>query len=353
MIDLQHLKKVKRIHTDDKRNFNLGLRADRNEKVEDWPIGIFNKIFKNIKTHEFTSYYNTTEIKKIKSKIGKYFKLNGDNFIINHGGDGVIKEFLLLNYKNKLKVLINANNYEMYKVYFNALKIKCIQTPYISNLKEKNIFRLNKSFFQKNISKVDIIFLTNPNQISNNDFSISEMKKICNKYPKKKFFIDESYYGFGSSSFLSLTQKYKNIFVMRSITKTFGLASARIGFLISHKESIKSFKALETPYPISLFSGKCLDFFLDNKKLLINYNLKVKEGREFICNQLIKKKYIVHNSNGLSVFIYFKNKKDLKHKHSLLEKKFIYTRAMQINNINFLRITSGPKKQMQKILRYF
>ena len=49
---------------------------------------------------------------------------------------------------------------------------------------------------------------------------------------------------------------------MRSITKTFGLASARIGFLIANKETIKSFKALETPYPISLFSGKCLEFFL-------------------------------------------------------------------------------------------
>ena len=48
---------------------------------------------------------------------------------------------------------------------------------------------------------------------------------------------------------------------MRSITKTFGLASARIGFLISHKNSIKSFKALQTPYPVSLFSGKSLEYF--------------------------------------------------------------------------------------------
>ncbi len=353
MIDLEHLKKVKRIHTDDKRNFNLGLRADRNEKVEDWPISIFNKIFKNIKTHEFTSYFNTTEIKKIKIKIIKYFRLNGENFIINHGGDGVIKEFLLLNYKKNLKVLMNANNYEMYRVYFNALKIKCIQAPYSLNIEEKNIFKLDKDFFKKKISQVDIIFLTNPNQISNNDFSILEMAKLCAKYPKKKFFIDESYHGFGGSSFLSLTKKFKNIYVMRSITKTFGLASARIGFLISNKESIKPFKALETPYPISLFSGKCLDFFLDNKNLLSKYNLKVKRGREFICKQLIKKNYIVHNSYGLSVFILFKNKRDLNYKHKLLEKKFIYTRPMQVNKTNFLRITSGPKKQMQKILKFF
>ena len=352
MIDLNYLKKIKRIHTDDKRNFNLGLRADRNEKIEDWSIAIFNKIFKNIKNHEFTSYYNTTEIRKIKINISKYFKLNDENFIINHGGDGVIKEFLLLNYKKNLKVLINSNNYEMYNVYFKALKIKCIQAKYLLNLNEKNIFKLNKNFFLKKISQVDIIFLTNPNQISNNDFTISEIKRLCSKSPKKKFFIDEYYFGFGSSSFISLTHRHKNIFIMRSITKTFGLASARIGFLISNKESIKSYKALETPYPISLFSGKCLNFFLKNKKLFSNYNLKVKAGRNFLCKELVKKGYIVHNSNGLSVFLYFKNKKELKNKHKLLEKKFIYTRAMQINKKSFLRVTSGPIKLMKKVLKF-
>ena len=45
MIDLNYLKTIKRIHTDDKRNFSLGLRADRNEKLEDWSKSIFNKHF--------------------------------------------------------------------------------------------------------------------------------------------------------------------------------------------------------------------------------------------------------------------------------------------------------------------
>ena len=353
MFDLQHLKKIKRINADDSRNFKLGLRADRNEKIEDWPREIFKKIFKDIKTHEFTSYYNTSEIKKIKSRAAKFFKLGGENFIINHGGDGVIKEFLLINYKKKLKVLINANNYEMYKVYFEALKIKYFQASYTSDIKKKNIINLDKNYFKKKISQVDLVIFTNPNQISNNDFSIKELEQICKKYPKKKFFIDESYFDFGHNSFLPLTKKYKNIYVMRSITKTFGLASARVGFLIAHKETIKSFKAIETPYPLSLFSGKCLNFFLQNKNLIKNYNLKVKKGREYFCRELNKKKYIIHNSKGLSVFVYFKKQNDLKLKKKLLEKNFIYTRAMQINNHHFLRVTSGPIIKMQRILKYF
>ena len=74
----------------------------------------------------------------------------------------------------------------MYKVYFKALKIKFFEAPYKSTLSEKNIFNLNKEYFKK-ISKVDIIFFTNPNQISDKDFSIREMNTMCKKYPKKLF----------------------------------------------------------------------------------------------------------------------------------------------------------------------
>ena len=261
--------------------------------------------------------------------------------------------FLLLNHKENLKVLLNGNNYEMYKVYFKALKIKYFEIPYKVNLKDKNIFFLDKKIFKKTISRVDIVFITNPNQISNKDFGVKEIQKLCKKYPKKFFFIDESYYDFGHYSFIQLTRKYKNIFIMRSVTKTFGLASARIGFLIAHPQTIKSFKALETPYPISLFSGKCLEFFLKKITLVKEYNKQVKIGRKFLAKELKKKNYKVHDSNGISIFIYFNNKKDLKKKYKHLLSKFIYTKATQINSLNFLRITCGPKKQMKKILKFF
>ena len=160
MFNLNNLKKIKRIREKDKRNFEKGIRADRNEKVENWSQKIFNRIFLKIKNHEFTSYYNTTQLMKLEKKVGSFFKIKRENFVINHGGDGVIKEFLFLNYKNNLKVLLNANNYGMYKVYFKGLNIKAFEAPYIADLKKKNIFSLNYKLFYKYIKKSDIIIFT-------------------------------------------------------------------------------------------------------------------------------------------------------------------------------------------------
>ena len=140
---------------------------------------------------------------------------------------------------------------------------------------------------------------------------------------------------------------------MRSITKSIGLASSRVGFLISHKESMKPFKALQTPYPLSLFAGKCLKFFIENKKIIKSYNLKVIKGREYFCKELRKKKYLINNGNGLSILIFMRSNTNLKKKYNILLKNKIYTKIVDIGFKKFIRITCAPKNTMKKILKYF
>ena len=353
MINFNILKKIKRVREEDKRNFKKGIRSDRNEKVENWPSNIFQKIFSKISNHEFTAYYNTSELLSLESKIANYYKIKIRNFIINHGGDGVIKEFLLSNYKNKMRVLINSNNYGMYKVYFKGLNIKYNEIPYIFDKKNKNLFQLDKKYLKRYIRKSDIFFYTNPNVVSNSDISLKDFNNLCKKYPKKLFFIDESYIGFGQKTYLKLIRNNKNIYIMRSITKTFGLASARVGFLIAHHESIKPYKALQTPYPVSLFSGKCLEYFIANKTIVNTYNSNVSKGREFFCKELKKKNYLVNNGKGLSILIYFTSKKSLKTQYKKLEKNYIYTKMVKVNSNYFLRVTCSPVKTMKKIIKFF
>ena len=353
MINLNILKNVKRAREEDKRNFKTGIRSDRNEKVENWSPNIFKRIFNKIASHEFTAYYNTTNLHKLELKIARFYKIKIENIVINHGGDGVIKEFLLVNYQKGMKVLINGNNYGMYYVYFKGLNIKPFEIQYKFSLNDKNLFNLDKKYLEKNIKKYHIFFFTNPSVVSNSDLNIRYISKLCSKYPKKLFFIDESYNGFGQTSFIKLIKKHKNIFIMRSITKSFGLASARVGFLIAHKDSIKPFKALQTPYPLSLFSGKCLEFFIENKKIIKSYNYGVLKGRKFFSNELRKKNYLINDGQGLSVLIYFKSKSRLMLKYKKLLKKNIYTKIINVNSKYFIRVTCGPIGIMRRIIKFF
>ena len=317
--------KIKRADRFDNRRIDQ-IRCDRNEKVSDWNQNILNKIYKTISNREFTSYFDQKKISSISFKVANYLGVSKENFCYFHGGDSVIRDFILLNYKKNLSTCINDLNYQMYDVYLDSLKIKLKKIKYRYDYNNLNLFSFDKQQFYKTVPKVDIIFHTNPNQVSNLDFTVKEFERILKKWKRKIFFIDESYHGFGHTSLISLVKKYKNIYILRSATKSFGMAPHRIGFLIGHKNNILKFKTFQTPYPLSLFSGKILEYFLKNMKLIKNYQFNVKKGRDFLCEGLRKKGFRINNPLGNSINIQFKNKKEMQKKCNLLKKKKIKTK---------------------------
>ena len=326
------------------------IRCDRNEKVSDWDKNIINKISKNITKQEFTSYFNPKSINDISKRVSKYLGVSNENFCYFHGGDSVIRDFIIFNYRKNLTACINDHNYQMYDVYLNSLKIRFKKVRYLYNEKNINLFNLDKQQLYKLIPKADIIFYTNPNQISNFDIKLDEFEKFLKRWKTKKFFIDESYYGFGHVSFINLVKKYKNLYILRSATKSLGMAPHRIGFLISHKENIKKFKYLQTPYPLSIYSGKILDFFLKNRKLIKEYQQSVRLGREYLVKKLRQKGYKVNNSMGNCIFLKFDRKKNMNKFFNYLKKNNFITKKSVLDNKYFIRITCDKKQIMQKIL---
>ena len=91
---------------------------------------------------------------------------------------------------------------------------------------------------------------------------LSSLSSSVNSFSDKIFFIDETYYGFGHYTFIPLIKKHKNIFICRSASKTFGLASLRVGSLIAHEDSIKPFISFAPVYKLNIFSAKIMEYFL-------------------------------------------------------------------------------------------
>ena len=96
-----------------------------------------------------------------------------------------------------------------------------------------------------------------------------------------------------------------------------------------------------------------MSFFLKNREIVNKYNARVEVGRNFFCKEMKKKKYLINNGGGLSVLVFFENFKKLKITYNRLLKNKIYTKLVNINNYNFIRITCAPKKIMTKILKFF
>ena len=237
----------------------------------------------------------------------------------------------------------------MYEVYSNLFKTKLFKINYNKfKLNKKKLFSLIKN------SGIKIIFIPNPNQPIEDNLSIKEIENICKVCKKKKVLvvIDEAYYMFGAPTAIKLRKKFENILILRTFSKSFGVPSIRFGYVIGNKKLIKILNSYRLTYESNLFSDLVVKYFIQNNSIVTNYIQKVKKGRDFLKNRLIKLKLDVYGKNSNYLLIDFKNKIILEKILKKFSQKKIYVKSNYSGELkNCILLTCGPIYIMNKILK--
>ena len=102
-------------------------------------------------------------------------------------------------------------------------------------------------------NQVDMIMLSNPNNPTGFALSNAKLRIIAAAFPRIPVVIDEAYGEFYEESMRKEVECYPNLYVYTySFPKAYGLASMRIGFVISNSKNIEALKKYKAPY-----TGKC------------------------------------------------------------------------------------------------
>ena len=138
------------------------------------------------------------------------------------------------------------------------------------------IFKLNHVKFDYNFSKIGpmvnikdlikkirsekpkLLCIANPNSPTGtiiDDFYIHKLIKVC-KSINCFLLIDEAYYGFYNRTAKKFIKQYNNIFIIRSLSKAWGLAGLRLGYIISNKKNIELINRIRPMYEINTFGAE-------------------------------------------------------------------------------------------------
>lgn len=139
--------------------------------------------------------------------------------------------------------------YDMYRV--NA-KIFGIKIKEISSI--KNTWQLDLLNIQSNLNKVKLIYICNPNNPTGNIIHQKDIIFLLNiTLGRALVVIDEAYIEFYSQfSMTSFIKNYPNLVILRTLSKSFGLAGIRCGFVLAQKEIIKVLNKVISPYPVPI-----------------------------------------------------------------------------------------------------
>jgi histidinol-phosphate aminotransferase len=197
------------------------------------------------------------------------------------------------------------------------------------------------------------VFIANPNAPTGIALGADEIEEILIHNPKNVVVVDEAYVDFGGKSCVPLVEKYENLLVTQTFSKSRSMAGARLGFGIASKPLIADLKTVKystNPYNInSMTMAAGVGQLLDEENTRENCRI-IAENRTYLTEELEKEGFFVLPSKANFVFAK-SDKLGGAELYTALRKKGILVRHFTSDRISdFNRITVGTREQMDALL---
>ncbi len=296
----------------------------------------------NIELHR----YPTNEMKDIKELYANYAGAESKNIIVGNGSDEMIEIAISKSIKAGKKALSLGPDFVMYDFFVSRFggELKTYNIDKSMNFNVQEFIKLGK---QEN---VDCIIFSNPNNPTGIGIEVEDIISILEAFKDITIIVDEAYYEFYGKSMIPYINKYKNLVVTRTLSKAWGLASLRVGFLITHEDNICELLNYKVPYTISSFSQNLASIVLRYPENVLNNAKQIVEQREKLYEELkeIQKNAAMNIKFYPSKGNYIYGKTE--HKEALI--KGLEDNGIVIRNFadDTFRITVGSCMQNRKVV---
>ena len=122
--------------------------------------------------------------------------------------------------------------------------------------------------------------------------------------------IDEAYYGFYKNSFIKYLNKFKNLIILRTFSKSYGLAGLRAGYLITNKKLCQSIFKIKPMYEMTSLTTIFLEAILKDKNLEKNYIRSINNNKKHFIKFLKKNQINFIDTKANFIHVEIKNNKN-------------------------------------------
>lgn len=215
--------------------------------------------------------YSDPQCRDLIKTASQIFNIEDDQIIFTNGSDDVLNFAFMAFCDENTPAVFPDITYGFYPVFAQLNNIKYKEIPLNDD------FTINIDDY-KNVGAT--IFIANPNAPTGIALNLNQIEEIVKSNPNNVVIIDEAYVDFGANSSISLINKYSNLLVTQTFSKSRSLAGGRLGFAIGNKEFIRDLNTIRystNPYNINSMTmaagiGTLIDddYSKNNCKKIIN-----------------------------------------------------------------------------------
>lgn len=288
--------------------------------------------------------YSDPALWDLKSAMAKLKNLRTENVYFSNGSDDILN-FAFMAFAENGKVSFPEISYGFYQVFADLYRLEAERIPL------KDDFSID---WEDYMNKDNLIVIANPNAPTGKALTIDQIEEIVKSNANHVVVIDEAYVDFGADSAVGLIDKYENLLVVQTFSKSRSMAGARLGFAFACSQLIADLEKIKfstNPYNVNRITSAAgvaalseNDYYMDNCK-------KIVKTRENTIKVLRSMGFDVVDSKANFVFAKWP-RIDGGALYEKLKEKGILIRHWNDEKISqYSRITIGTDEEMEILFR--
>nr|WP_294677575.1 histidinol-phosphate transaminase [uncultured Blautia sp.] len=303
------------------------------------------RVLKAMDTDTLRLYPDPTAGDLVRSIAG-FYGVREDQVFVGVGSDDVLAMCFMTFFNSQKPVLFPDITYSFYDVWAELFRI-----PYERPALDEEFHIRKEDYFRENGG----IIFPNPNAPTGVEMPLSDIEEILLKNPGSIVIVDEAYVDFGGVSALPLIEKYDNLLVVQTFSKSRSLAGMRIGYVFGNPELIRylndvkysfnSYTMDRTALAAGVASVEDREYFEEGCQKII-------ATREWTKKELKELGFSFQDSKANFIFATHESV-PAKELFEALREKHIYVRYFPKDRIDdHLRITIGTDEEMKKFIGF-
>ena len=287
----------------------------------------------------YPSYGNITE------KLAQYCDVESEQVMITNGSDQGIDLIIRSACREGDEAIIPGPSFAMYHQVAKVENLKIIEPSYS---KDKGFPK--QTVLDAISDKTRLIVISNPNNPSGTLVIKEDILDIAAAAPNAAILVDECYFEYTRETVADVVDQYPNLLITRTFSKTWGLPSVRLGYVISNEENIRTLLNVRGPYDVNQLAVVAIDAALSNPGYTEQYVKEVMEVSKPIFEDFLNEKGIDYWPSVANFIWTFPDNPDEIEKHLRAHSILVRPKADESGRVG-LRINLGNKAQTESLIQ--
>ena len=284
--------------------------------------------------------YPSTSAEPLADALANYYQVNKNQLFIGVGSDDVLAIAFLTFFNSDKPMLFPDITYSFYDVWAELYRMPYKMIPLDAD------FKIQKEDYM--VPNGGVI-LANPNAPTGEQANLADIEEIIRANQDVVVIVDEAYVDFGGESALPLINKYENLLVVQTFSKSRAMAGLRVGYAFGNEKLIRYMNDVKFSFNSYTMNTPALQFAVaavEDEAYFKETTKKMIATRERSKTELKKLGFMFTDSKSNFIFATHPKYKATALQDMLREKN-IYVRHFTKKRIdNYLRISIGTDAEM-------